>query len=164
MSMADACTAYDISSRTFYRWLRSKPKLLAAAAATSTSAEPDSQQLQMQLQPELQPEAQSLAKRPRVDGCTRIEVVVATAAYTKPDSAASSAAGLSAGITACGGPTAVVNWYPGARSVDIIASISRQLNLDSRRWYLTRTGPDDEEVIVSEGLPSGKYVLVIYDE
>lgn len=167
MSMADACTAYDISSRTFYRWLRSKPKLVAAAASTDpesqtahhahTLASMAGAEVISQLEPK------SPAKRPRVESGTRIEVVRDSSRSTKPESAASSGTGAGAGSTSA---RAVVNWYPGARAEDIIASITRQLGLQSQRWYLTRTstGTDEEEVIVSEGLPSGKYAVVTYED
>ena len=56
----------------------------------------------------------------------------------------------------------VLNWYAGAKSDDIRAAISRRFGIDESRWFLNNA--DNEHVVLSHGIPSGRYHLVPFDE
>lgn len=55
----------------------------------------------------------------------------------------------------------VLNWYSGALTTDIKKAIVRKFGLNrDASWALNN--PDHEEVLVSIGMPSGRYYLAVY--
>lgn len=169
MNMVDACAAYDISTRTFYRWLRSKPKLVELTSAAGNTSSPllnSNSTANVNSVAPVHP-VHRPAKRarhatpvkppapPKVvkDGRTRIEVIYPT---KNDHSCDKTEIKMDRGIDMENKVT--LNWYSGTTGRDIREAIIRRFGLkEDVMWGVN--GADSEEVIVSPGMPSGKYSL-----
>lgn len=160
MNMVDACAAYDISTRTFYRWLRSKPKLveLTSAAAAAKSPSPSNTNTNLPSTPSrpakrtrhnVFPTAVPTTVPPTIppvqEGRTRIEVICHSKHNINNNNIIESEIAL--------------NWYDGTSGNDIREAITRRFGLKQHMNWGIKNCADSEEVLISPGMPSGKYFL-----